>query len=65
MAQAVFKAAPLELFNRLWDKALQGRLPALAAHPCANFALQAALAGAYQPQQVRLTQGLGCRAPED
>lgn len=44
--EATFKAAHPELFNRLWDRALRGKLAGLASHPCANFALSAALRNA-------------------
>ncbi len=51
--QVVFAVAPQPLLEEFYSSFLSGDLPALAAHPSANFALQAFLAAANRSPLVK------------
>lgn len=51
--QVVISVAPEELLDELDTRFLRGELAALAAHPCANFVVQALAGAAARPQQAR------------
>lgn len=51
--QVVFAVAPQPLLEEFYSSFLCGDLPALAAHPSANFALQAFLAAANRSPLVK------------
>ena len=51
--QAVMRAAPPQLLAELHSRFLRGSLSALAAHPAANFVVQAFLAALSRPPQAR------------
>ncbi len=53
LVEAALEAAPEELLQKLLTAAFRGRLPAMAAHPTANFAVQAALGAVRRPAQLR------------
>lgn len=50
--QVVISVAPEELLDELDARFLRGELAALAAHPCANFVVQALAGAAVRPQQA-------------
>lgn len=53
LMEAIFEVAPDDIFQKLSTLAFKGRLVALAQHPSANFAVQAALASIRKPQQLK------------
>jgi hypothetical protein len=57
--QVVASVAPAELLEELHARFLRGQLAGLAAHPCANFVVQALAGAATTPQQARAPRGGG------
>lgn len=53
LMEAIFESAPEDMLQKLCTAAFRGRLPAMAQHPSANFAVQAALASLRRPQQLK------------
>lgn len=53
LVEAAFETAPDDVFQKLCTAAFRGRLLNLSQHPCANFAVQAALASVRKPQQLK------------
>ncbi|KAL4439741.1 hypothetical protein ABPG75_002742 [Micractinium tetrahymenae] len=53
LMEAVFSTAPDDYFAKLTTLCFKGHLLPLAQHPCANFAVQAALAALRKPQQLK------------
>ncbi len=51
--------APAELLEELHARFLRGELAGLAAHPCANFVVQALAGATTTPQQARAPRGGG------
>ncbi|KAL0033664.1 hypothetical protein WJX79_010817 [Trebouxia sp. C0005] len=54
VVEVVFGVAPQPLLEEFYSSFLSGNLPALAAHPSANFALQAFLAAANRSPLVKM-----------
>jgi nucleolar protein 9 len=53
LVEAALAAAPDGVFTKLCSAGFKGRLPALAQHPSANFAVQAAISNVKKPQQLK------------